>query len=63
MLWVLLFQTVSCNNKMKKTIKYIVITLLVIITLIALAGMYKFNYLSSLEGYDCDGNKITSDVK
>jgi len=47
---------------MKKTIKYIVISLLVIITLIALAGMYKFNYLSGLEGYDCDGNKITSDV-
>ena len=48
---------------MKKTIKYIVISLLVIITIIALAGMYKFNYLSGLDGYDCDGNKITNDVK
>ena len=48
---------------MKKTIKYILISLLIIITLIALAGIYKFNYLSGLEGYDCDGNKITSDVK
>ena len=48
---------------MNKTIKYIVISLLVIITLIALAGMYKFNYLSGLEGYDCDGNKIRSEIK
>ena len=48
---------------MNKTIKYIVITLLVIITVIALAGMYKFNYLSGLEGYDCDGNKIMNDIK
>ena len=48
---------------MKKTIKYIVILLLIIAAIIGLAGMYKFNYLSSLEGYDCDGNKITSDVK
>jgi hypothetical protein len=31
----------------------------VIFLIIAFAGMYKFNYLASLEGYDVDGNKIT----
>ena len=30
----------------------------VIVAIIALAGMYKFNYLASQDGYDCDGNKI-----
>ena len=51
------------KNVVKKSIKYIVVTLLVIATIIALAGMYKFNYLSGLEGYDCDGNKITTNRK
>jgi anionic cell wall polymer biosynthesis LytR-Cps2A-Psr (LCP) family protein len=43
---------------MKKTLKWISITLLTILVLVMLAGMYKFNYLASKEGYDCDGNKI-----
>ena len=43
---------------MKKTLKWITIILLTILVLIMLAGMYKFNYLASKEGYDCDGNKI-----
>jgi len=47
---------------MKKTIKWLAITLLVILLLIFLAGMYKFNYLASQEGYDCDGNKIEKSI-
>ena len=43
---------------MKKIIKWIAITLLTALILVVLAGMYKFNYLSSQEGYDCDGNRI-----
>ena len=46
---------------MKKTIKYILISFVIIIAVIALAGMYKFNYLAHSEGYDCDGNKIIID--
>ena len=45
---------------MKKTLKWITIILLTILVLVMLAGMYKFNYLASQEGYDCDGNKITT---
>ena len=45
---------------MKKTLKWLVIAVLTIVTVVALAGMYKFNYLASQEGYDCDGNKITT---
>ncbi len=43
---------------MKKSIKWLVISLVAIIVLVALAGMYKFNYLANQEGYDVDGNKI-----
>ena len=43
---------------MKKIIKWVVITLLTVLILVILAGMYKFNYLASKDGYDCDGNKI-----
>ena len=43
---------------MKKTLKWLAIILLTILVLVMLAGMYKFNYLASKEGYDCDGNKI-----
>jgi flagellar basal body-associated protein FliL len=43
---------------MKKTLKLIAIILLTGLVLIILAGMYKFNYLASKEGYDIDGNKI-----
>jgi flagellar basal body-associated protein FliL len=43
---------------MKKTLKLIAIILLTGLVLVMLAGMYKFNYLASKEGYDIDGNKI-----
>ena len=43
---------------MNKIIKWIIISLLTMFILIIFAGIYKFNYLASLEGYDCDGNKI-----
>jgi len=33
-----------------------------ILLLIVLAGMYKFNYLASLDGYDVDGNRIQNIV-
>ena len=48
---------------MKKTLKWIVISLVTIATIVILAGIYKFNYLASQEGYDCDGNKIITPVK
>jgi anionic cell wall polymer biosynthesis LytR-Cps2A-Psr (LCP) family protein len=48
---------------MKKILKWIVITFLTIVTIVILAGIYKFNYLASQEGYDCDGNKIIMPVK
>jgi anionic cell wall polymer biosynthesis LytR-Cps2A-Psr (LCP) family protein len=47
---------------MKKTLKWLAIILLTILVLVILAGMYKFNYLASKEGYDCDGNKIEKSV-
>ena len=47
---------------MKKTIKWIAITVLTVLVLVMLAGMYKFNYLASQEGYDCDGNKIEQPI-
>ncbi len=47
---------------MKKILKWLIIVFLSIVTIVALAGMYKFNYLASQEGYDCDGNKITAPV-
>ncbi len=43
---------------MKKTIKWVLIGLAVIIFLIIIAGIYKFNYLANQPGYDIDGNKI-----
>ncbi len=43
-----------------KIVKWIAIVSIAGVTFVALAGMYKFNYLASLEGYDVDGNKITS---
>ena len=47
---------------MKKLLKWSLIVLLTVIIFVALAGMYKFNYLASQEGYNCDGNKITIPV-
>ena len=43
---------------MKKTIKWILISLILIILIVIIAGVYKFNYLANQPGYDCDGNKI-----
>jgi len=48
---------------MKKTFKWLAIILLTILVLIALAGMYKFNYLASKDGYDADGNKIEKSIE
>ena len=48
----------STIANMKKIIKWLTIILLTVLGLVLLAGMYKFNYLASKEGYDCDGNKI-----
>lgn len=43
---------------MKKILLIILSTCAAVLLLIVLAGMYKFNYLASLPGYDVDGNKI-----
>jgi len=58
----------SINNEkqevnVKKTLKWVIISLVTIVTIVILAGIYKFNYLASQEGYDCDGNKITTPAK
>ena len=42
-----------------KTIKIIVIIVGIGITALALAGIYKFNYLANQPGYTVDGNKMT----
>ena len=43
---------------MKKIIMIVFGSLAGLLLLVALAGMYKFNYLADQEGYDVDGNKI-----
>jgi hypothetical protein len=43
---------------MKKIIVIIIGIGLLGLVLIALAGMYKFNYLADQPGYDVDGNPI-----
>ena len=43
---------------MKNAIKWLLITVVTIIILVIIAGIYKFNYLANQLGYDCDGNKI-----
>jgi hypothetical protein len=45
-----------------KITKGIIIGVVFIIVLIAIAGMYKFNYLANQSGYDVDGNKIESTI-
>ncbi|MEH6478102.1 MAG: hypothetical protein V7727_20585 [Sneathiella sp.] len=40
------------------TIKHILIVMAVLIVMIVLAGMYKFNYLAGLPDYDVDGNPM-----
>ncbi len=47
------------NLCMKKIIKITLITLTLILLIIALAGMYKFNYLASKDGYGVDGSRIS----
>jgi hypothetical protein len=42
--------------------KKIILLLISIVVIIALAGIYKFNYLSSQPGYDVDGNKIKTSI-
>jgi len=46
---------------MKKALLVAVIVSLVAVLLVLGAGMYKFNYLASLPGYDVDGTKIVVD--
>lgn len=41
------------NNKIKK----VFIIVLSCFLLVLIAGIYKFNYLASQDGYDVDGNK------
>ncbi len=43
---------------MKNAIKWILISIVTIIIIVIIAGIYKFNYLANQAGYDCDGNKI-----
>lgn len=43
---------------MKKAIKWILISVVIIIIIVMISGIYKFNYLANQPGYDCDGNKI-----
>lgn len=44
---------------MIKFFKWSVLIIVCAVLLVLAVGMYKFNYLSGLEGYDVDGNKIT----
>jgi hypothetical protein len=41
-----------------KYIKYVLAIIVLTLVVVALAGMYKFNYLTNKEGYNADGNKI-----
>lgn len=47
---------------MKKGILIILALAVLVLVGVALAGMYKFNYLANQPGYDVDGNKITQDM-
>jgi len=44
--------------KIKNAIKWVLISVVTIITIVILLGIYKFNYLANQPGYDIDGNKI-----
>jgi len=48
---------------MIRTIKCFIVSFLIIISIISLAGMYKFNYLANTEGYNPDGNKIETETR
>lgn len=43
---------------MKNNILIFFSLIIILIILVIIAGVYKFNYLSSLPGYDVDGNKL-----
>jgi very-short-patch-repair endonuclease len=43
---------------MNKKIKIGLVLVILVFVGMVFAGMFKFNYLSGLEGYDVDGNKI-----
>ncbi len=43
---------------MNNAIKWVLISVVTIIIIVIIAGIYKFNYLANQSGYDCDGNKI-----
>jgi hypothetical protein len=50
-------------TKNKKIIIGVVGVVVGVVLVVALLGMYKFNYLAGLVGYDADGNKIKEGVK
>lgn len=43
-------------------LRKIIVGLVVVVMLIALAGMYKFNYMASKDSYDVNGNKIAEQI-
>lgn len=43
-------------------LKYCILFIIILIFIIALLGMYKFNYLASNDDYDVDGNKIRTNL-
>jgi len=51
----------SNSYNKKKTLKWSLVFIFTIIIVI-LAGIYKFDYLASQEGYDVDGNKIDTSI-
>ncbi len=48
----------SLKNNMKKILLGILLGIGALILLVALLGMFKFNVLSGLDGFDVDGNRI-----
>lgn len=43
---------------LKRIIKWFIILFLIVVLIMSLAGIYKFNYLANTPGFDADGNKI-----
>lgn len=59
-----IFDNTKYRNRrilLKRVIKWFIFICLMAILIISLAGIYKFNYLASLPGYDVDGNKIETE--
>lgn len=50
--------TLLYNQVMKKVVYIIIGLFAAIVMLVALAGVYKFNYLAAQPGFDVDGNRI-----